>query len=270
VNFGRHSPLSLWTFVLAVIILGMAAVKALVLAQGHHNSADAAVARTVGKTAKAAASVAGAVASAPSIFRFRSIARENEELRQENQKLMTENLRLRNLLAERDRLRNLLHVRAVGKGVKMTAASVIGRNFDFWFDAVLIDRGSSDGVRNKSLVISDSGVVGRVMEVKPHQSWVQLAVNSDFAVGVVSAVSRSQGVVVGRDVSSMEMEYVPSTTQLKVGEDLFTSGVSPDSPAGYLVGEVSKIVSERGKFTLQVSVRPAANFAALSEVLVLT
>ena len=267
-NLRRH--VSLWTLAVVALILALLTIKAVVAAQRHHNSVDAAVARTVGKTSRAAAVAVESVGSAASVFRFRSIARENDDLRKENQKLMSENLRLRNLLAEREHLRNLLHVKATAKGAKMVAASVIGRNFDFWFDAVLIDRGSSDGVASRSLVVDGTGVVGRVVEVQSHQSWVQLATNSDFAVGVVSATSRTQGVVVGRDISSMEMEFVPSASALKVGEDLFTSGVSPDSPPGYLVGEVSKIVTEPGKFTVQVAVKPAVPFAALSEVFVLT
>ena len=73
VNLRRH--VSLWTLAVVALILALLTIKAVVAAQRHHNSVDAAVARTVGKTSRAAAVAVESVGSAVSVFRFRSIAR---------------------------------------------------------------------------------------------------------------------------------------------------------------------------------------------------
>ena len=63
------------------------------------------------------------------------------------------------------------------------------------------------------------------------------------------------------------MEYVPSAADVHRGDDVLTSGIDGIYPKGLVVGRVESVDRSGGTYKT-IRVRPAVDFSALEEVLV--
>ena len=174
-------------------------------------------------------------------------------------------------LAERStRLQSLLDLKAFVSAPTL-AADVIAGYVNPGILTVTIDRGRDDGVMPDMAVISSAGVVGRVIgPVAAHAARVQLLIdhNGPAAAAAITERTRAGGMVLGKDGDPpLRMDFVSNLSDVKPGDAVVTSGADGIYPRGFRVGWVEK--SERGEgLSLTITVRPAMDFRALEEVLV--
>jgi cell shape-determining protein MreC len=64
----------------------------------------------------------------------------------------------------------------------------------------------------------------------------------------------------------IDLDYIPNTADVKVGDRVITSGVDGIYPKGFVVGEIQSVEREAGEFRIRV--RPAVDFSSLETVLV--
>jgi rod shape-determining protein MreC len=147
-------------------------------------------------------------------------------------------------------------------------AEVVAGDASPWFRTVTINRGTSDGVEADMAVVSPRGVVGRVIDrPSAHAARVQLLVDRSAAAGALIERSRAGGVATGDDGIGLRMDYVSNLADVQAGDLVVTSGLDGIYPRGFIIGEVT--ASERGPgLYRRVSVRPAVDFSAVEEVLV--
>jgi rod shape-determining protein MreC len=195
-----------------------------------------------------------------------------QEIRRENQNLRTEVAQLRvglqqeRALAEQSRmLQKLLDMR-METPLETTAASVIAGGASPDFRTVTIDKGTSGGVKPDMAVISPAGVVGRIILPTGRAAKVQLLIDRDAAAGAVAERSRAQGVVMGTG-TSLRLDHVPGTADIKVGDRVVTSGIEGIYPKGFEIGQIESIARRAGEFSAIV-IRPAVEFSSLEAVLV--
>ena len=204
-----------------------------------------------------------------SIANLRSAQGENDELKEEIQKLKVELSQKAELNAENERLRAMLGLKETSKYDVLTAR-IIGRDPSVWFDASIVNRGSLDGVKLNMPVVTDGGLVGRVTAVSPLTAQVDLVTRDKSGVGAVIGQigeSNALGVVSGtskKDV--LEMKYVPGHVEVKVGQAVFTSGQDGIFPAGLKIGEIVNIVSGSATTPHVIQIRPAARLSSMQEV----
>jgi rod shape-determining protein MreC len=209
-------------------------------------------------------------------FALQRVREENERLRQENGQLQIKLQEERALALQSRNLQDLLELR---KGVELTttAATVIAGGASPDFRTVTIDKGTDDGLRPDMAVISPAGVVGRVIMPSANAAKVQLLIDRNAAAGALVARSRAQGVVMGTGNDRLRLEYVSSAADVKVGDEVITSGIDgiypasagPDGvyPKGFVVGQIESI--ERGAGTYSsIIIRPAVDFTSIENVLV--
>ena len=87
--------------------------------------------------------------------------------------------------------------------------------------------------------------------------------------GVVGQIGESNalGVVSGTGKTDvLEMKYVPGTTDVQVGQSVFTSGQDGIYPAGLKVGEIVNVVSGSATTPHQIEIRPAAQLSSMQEI----
>jgi rod shape-determining protein MreC len=156
------------------------------------------------------------------------------------------------------------------------AGRVISRSPTVWYSTVIIDKGSSDGVRVDQPVVNGDGLVGTVSNVTSSSSEVTLI--TDHTSGVSAKVNESgaQGVVqpaVGNP-SDLLLEYTHRTDRIVAGQTIVTAGSSSRRlpslfPPGIPIGRVTKV---EGSSTVSQSVhlRPFAQLRRLDVVQVLT
>jgi rod shape-determining protein MreC len=197
---------------------------------------------------------------------LRQVRAENDALRQE---LANAQLEIQRQHALADRTRSLENILGLSNSIQLqtTAAQIIGAAASPDFRTVTIDKGSAQGLRSDMAVLAPTGVVGRVVVAGPRASRVQLLVDRNAAAGALVERSRAQGVVVGAGDDRLRLEYVSETSDVAVGDAVVTSGIDGIYPKGFVIGTV-ETVEKSGVAYRTIGIRPAVNFSALEDVLV--
>ena len=207
-----------------------------------------------------------------SIANLRSAQDENSQLKQQVEELKLQLASQEGLTSENERLKSLLDLKEQSK-YKVLTARIIGRDPSVWFDASIINRGSLDGVKLNMPVVANGGLVGRVTAVSPLTAQVDLITRDKSGLGAVIGEigsSTALGVVAGtskRDL--LEMKYVAGTTDVQVGQAVFTTGQDGIYPPGIKVGEIVQIISGSATTPHQIFIQPAAKLGSMQEVGVL-
>jgi rod shape-determining protein MreC len=204
------------------------------------------------------------------LFHGHAVAMENRRLRERVAQLEDENAALREAQINYDRLRADLKFVQAAKSPPL-AADVTARRPDPRFDTLMISRGSLDGVRPNSVVVTPGGVVGHVSEVTPTTATVLMLTDQNSGVSgrVQRASSRAVGVCKGDYSPRLSMVYLPSDASIKAGDIVVTSGLGGVYPPGLVIGKVLDVTMNEGRTAKTARVRPAADFDRLEEVFVL-
>jgi rod shape-determining protein MreC len=195
---------------------------------------------------------------------------DNRALRDENERLRVENARLTE--AERDlhQLEQLANVRAGNANDVLVLASVFQRDPANLRDMIAIDKGKSDGLAEGMIVLTSQGsLIGSITDVLEHVAWVTLVTDQTSAVSAMVQSSRAQGVVAGGPDSTLTMEFVEETADVKEGDMIVTSGIGGRHPQGELIGQVVEVESSPQELFKSVHVQPLADLSRIEDVLVL-
>jgi rod shape-determining protein MreC len=197
---------------------------------------------------------------------LRGVRAENEALRRE---LASAQIEIQQQRALADRTRSLEDILQLGNSIELqtTAAQIIGAAASPDFRTVTIDKGTTQGLRTDMAVLAPRGVVGRVVVSAPRASRVQLLVDRNAAAGALIERSRAQGVVVGAGDDRLRLEYVSEISDVEVGDTVVTSGIDGIYPKGFVIGRVDS-VDKSGVSYRTIGIRPAVDFSALEDVLV--
>lgn len=207
-----------------------------------------------------------------SIVNLRNAQDENSLLQQRVQELEVELKQSEDLEAENERLRSLLQLKDQST-YKILPAKVIGRDASLWFDSMIINRGSLDGVELNMPIVTDGGLVGRVTAVSPLTAQIDLITRDKSGLGGVIGqlgTSNALGVVGGSGKKELlEMRYVPGIIEVQVGEKVYTTGQDGIYPAGLKIGEIVEVKSGSATVTHQILIQPSARLNSMQEVGVL-
>jgi rod shape-determining protein MreC len=206
------------------------------------------------------------------IFSFRSIAAENEQLKQRVTEIESQLHNARLQAAENERLKGLLDLRDQTT-YQTLPARVIARDPSVWFNTITIDRGTSSGVKINMPVVSATGIVGRVITVSPWASQVMLVTDEKAGAGAVVGQlgeSGALGSVRGRpDLGLIEMRYVSGLENVTLGDYVMTTGQDGIYPPGLNVGEIVDVKNGTATQPHEILIRPGARLDRLEEVAVL-
>lgn len=202
---------------------------------------------------------------------------EVEALRQERDALLSDNIRLQQYEATTVQLRELLNFQegnptwaflgadVVGQG------EVIGQEPNPYLRYLTINVGSDEGIEPGMPVIAGGAVlIGRIAEVGPRTSKVQLLSDTASSVAVRLQESRTTGLVVGQPDASLRMVYIPQTEEVQVEEVVFTSGLGGSMPRGLVIGQVAEVTQQDFAFDQKAVIRPALDYHQVEMVLIIT
>ncbi len=201
----------------------------------------------------------------------RSLATDNRRLRDENEALRNEDARSREDSAELKNLQDLSAVRQQFPNDTFLTSTVISRDSSNLRSVVAIDRGSSDGVREGMIVVTEGrSLVGTISKTFDDYAWVTLITDPKSAVSAIVQESRAEGVVAGNYDGDLVMEFVGQGAAVKEGDFVLTSGVGGGYPAGVVIGRVSNVKKTEQDLFQSVHVDHLASLSDLENVLVLT
>lgn len=199
---------------------------------------------------------------------FKDTIDQNKILRENIGNLENAILEFQEVKLENERLKGLLGFKESEKR-RFIPAMVIGRDPSGAGNTIIIDKGKKDKVYKDMVVISGSGLVGRVRECGWSIARVLLIADSDSVVGAIVQRTRDEGAVVGSGLSSLLMKYLEPSSEVKEGDKVITSGFSTIFEKGILIGEVTSVTKDANGVHLNAVVKPAVDMTRLEEVLVM-
>lgn len=201
-------------------------------------------------------------------FLLVDVARENDQLKLEVQRLISEKNQIIERLASQNRLAKLMAYED-DWDKKTVVASVIGRDATQWSKVVVINKGTQNGMRNHLAVVTDAGVIGQVIHAGVNTSKVLLIIDGRSAVDALFQDNRVSGVVVGMGEDECQLKFVPNTVDVKVGDTMLSSGLGGIFPKGLVIGKVSQVSRKKQGLFQEITLTPSSDLSRLEEVLVL-
>ena len=200
---------------------------------------------------------------------WKTVRTENRRLRDEVEQLRVEALRVRETDEENRRLRRLLALRD-RLPLATLPAEVIARDWG-WTRALTVNRGLGDGIVRMTPAITPDGLVGRVVDVRPGASVVQLLTDPASTVGALLVRTRTGGVVEGAPPGTVRFKYMARDgAAIQVGDLVVTSGLGGVFPRGIPLGRVQAIDDRGSALFHYATLTPAVDVARVEEVLLLT
>jgi rod shape-determining protein MreC len=183
-------------------------------------------------------------------------------------------------LAENEELRELLKLDksgAIPSGYEPVTGRVIGLSPTVWFSDVMIDVGSSDGVKLHDPVVNGAGLIGQVTALTGGTSKVTLISDHSSAVSVKVVPAGIQGIVkptVG-EPNTLVLNFLNSDKNVHKGQSVVTAGwrgeeIESRFPPNIPVGEITKASIFEQEAQERANVRPYADLRNLGTVQVLT
>ena len=169
--------------------------------------------------------------------------RSQFQLERLNQELQEENARLQERLRAYERRdleeEELTRMAERESGAyRYTPATVVKMSRNRTHNYIILNKGSEDGIRPQSGIISDRGVVGIVEAVDKHYSYGLTLMNPEMNVG--ARLGRSDVVAPlswdGRSTGRAVMRDLPPHYAISPGDTVRTSGYSTIFPPGIPIG----------------------------------
>jgi rod shape-determining protein MreC len=200
---------------------------------------------------------------------LRGLQQENLRLQGEVAVLKRRIQQLEDQALETQRLQRLLGLRQALPGAYLSAR-VVGKDATNWFKSILVDRGSLDGIRRNMPAVTADGLVGRVVDVTPTASRVQLLTDPVSSVGGLVQRTRVTGIVSGNLGAGTRVRYLPLLADVVAGDEVVTSGMGGVFPKGIPVGRITAVERKSGALFAEAALTPAAELGRLEEVMILT
>jgi rod shape-determining protein MreC len=200
---------------------------------------------------------------------WHNLEQENSNLRQQLLEVSIENQRIQESMLENIRLRRLLKFKEENK-INAVAANVIGFGQEQTIRSLILDVGTNEGINKNMVVVTEKGLVGKILQAEPEQSQAQILMDRNALVSVRLQKSRETGVVGWSGNLWLDLNYIPKDIVVEVGELVITSGLSQIYPEGIKVGVVGEVEENKYELFKKIKVKPAVEFNKLEEVFVLT
>jgi rod shape-determining protein MreC len=259
-----------WLGVLASLSIGL-----IVLDQTHRlQPAENAAATVFTPLQSALTQKAGALSGFWSaVGQITQLQQENDQLRKQVADLRLQNTQLSRAEAENETMRAQLKYAQASPQFALMPASILAKDLHGLDDYIEIDRGSADGVQPQMTIVSPDGyLVGRILSLTQHRARVLITTNpsSSVAALVSDGDGQAEDVVDGHVHGRLLMSNIPQTVKVKVGDDVYTSGLGGNFPKGIKIGQIATLSNSDVQLFQQAEVAPYVDFGRLPAVEVIT
>lgn len=205
------------------------------------------------------------------IFKYKSVLEKNEELSKRMIVITNEKEELESLRKEVEDLKELVKIEKTFTEYETIYAQVISRNKMYWFNTVILNKGSKSGITSDSIVVTDKGLLGIVTGVTKDYSTVKLITNSEnnkISVGIKTNENFKYGTIIGYDYPFIKVELTSSDKDIKLGDSLVTSGLG-NLPKNIKIGKIEKIEKDSYGVSNILYVKPYQDMEDINYVAVL-
>ena len=207
-------------------------------------------------------------------FRYDELLAENESLRQQVADLQEEIRAAQDANRQNELYRELLNLAERRADFDLEDATVTVRATSNWSSTLTINKGSSVDVAVGDCVVDQYGnLVGVITEVGYNWSTLATVVDPSTEIGGRiprtddEAVLEGDFTLVGE--GRLKLSYLPENTVPISGDQVTTSGLGDQYPAGLVVGTIESIHTEASGLTRYAVVEPAADLENIKYVFVI-
>ena len=191
-------------------------------------------------------------------------------LRQENNKLIEENLELKKYESQFIDKSDTRDV-SENKIDKTISAKVILNSINKNKNIIVINKGELNGITKEMGVISSKGVVGIIKNITDNYSSIVSLLNTDLKINAILKNSSTIGSISwnGLNPRVVQLNDIPLSSSIKVGDTVVTGGMSFYFPKGIPIGTIEDYnnTSLEGYYSIDVSI--FSDFSSLSNLYVL-
>ncbi len=153
--------------------------------------------------------------------------------------------KLTQLEKDNQRLRELLSLQRVTNEDRINA-SVISRQTSSWWNIVILNKGSRDGVEVGDIVVGPGGLIGIIDNISLLTSSVKLITSFDSQLGVWTQRGNIHGLLIGQGNESPLLTFYLKEIDVKVGDFVFSSPASTILPPNLPIGIIETVDKELG------------------------
>ena len=201
------------------------------------------------------------------------IVAENERLREENDALRAQLIELDEFREKIEQYETELQVREENPTFDTVSASVIDRDPAARYYSFTIDKGENDGIQVSDVVVTPSGVVGRVAEVGPNYARVVTILDPSVNISCIVSRTRDNGMLTGNAALSRNgfctLTLLPRETMAAQGDDVVTTGHGGLFPGGLSVGVVQEVIPDTSGKSMYAVIEPSVDIARVRTVVVI-
>lgn len=186
------------------------------------------------------------------IYKKTNTVHEFFNLIPENQRLIEENIQLKNLLQATTVLPkdSTVNDTVYHQNYLYTYAKVVNNNYSKKNNYLTIEKGKSQGIEPDLGVINSRGIIGVVSNVSDNYATILSILNSNSKINVRLKKSSHFGTLVwnGKSYETVQLIDLPRQAQIIVGDTIITGGKSVLFPEGIQIGTIKDFTFENNQY----------------------
>lgn len=201
------------------------------------------------------------------ISQINSLTKTNQQLKQENLQLQSANSQCAEIAHQNVILNQELGFSQQEGNQELIPAYITGRSPSGFIQTLTTNKGAKDGVQKGKPVVSQGFLIGVISQTSDQASEVFLINNSRSLIPVVLQDSRGSGLLKG-GLEGLTAKEIPVDSEIKIGEQVLTSGLGGDLPPSLPIGKVTQIISKESEIFHQATVDSPIEIGKLEVVFV--
>ena len=195
-------------------------------------------------------------------FRFDEIQAENEAIKSKLSSYEDKIRKYDELNKDNIELRSMFQLQSQNDKYKYIGTNVISRQMDGLSSSFTIDKGAKDGIIKGMVVITYDGLAGQITEVFNSYSKMQTITNENINVAATKVKTKEyEGIVSGANILGQndmsKISQLPIDANVKVGDDVVTSGLGKLYPPGIYIGHIISVSEDKGRLMKNAIIQPS-------------
>ena len=182
----------------------------------------------------------------------------------------SEQIVAREIQQDFERLAALLNYTQTNEATRYLAAEIIANEASGFINGMILNKGSRDGITIGMPVVTELGLVGRIVAVRANFSQVLLITDANSSVSARLQSTRAQGSVSGSAANQLRMTFIPLNTSIQINDVILTSGLGGNFPGDLIIGRVESVRQFEFELFQEAVVSSLIDFDSLEFVLVVT
>lgn len=203
--------------------------------------------------------------SITSIKKHKNLLKKNKQLFIERNQFYLQTINLKNLIQKLDKSK----ISFENNIDQFIVADVVGYHGNLMNKTLTLNKGFIDSVEVSCPVITNRGVLGKIINTSAKYSTLLPVNHPEFRLGVLDKNSRVQGILTNNLFGQSFMSMIPLESEISVGDTIVTSNFSSIFPKSIPVGIVKSINTTSDQLHIRATLELFADVGNVEEVMIL-